>query len=566
VRCTEGARSDPLELDPSSFDAPAGLVQAARTNPALIANALGSAIIENRGLGGFLPRLCRELLGEELMLTDPPRRWLGDPKTRAQIESGSEDVVIRLAREGTGRPGSAKLGRTLSQVSGGERAALIDDIGREGASLVAEQRLSFGTMPMLTQHGLRARAFAVRLFVSLTESGFSVMPGGLCMGVDPDAAVSLSASDGETHDVWVISEGPEKPHASIWQPRVQAALVQRSQRALQSRVADNLYWLGRYLERADWTMRVIRTALGRRLEYLGSGPSSRAGDDSLELLLSKGAARREASGNRPAAKLAQLLVSQKDGMYGLAQTFDAIYRVASLTRDRLSLEAWRTLSTFRIDDAWRKRMQDASASEIQDEIEDRIAVIATFGGHMHENMTRNFGWFFLDMGRRLERAYNLCDSLNTHFARAASEDEERERLRHILDLADSYITYRSRYRLEPMLALVLDLLLIDETNPRSVAYQLKAMSGHLEALPQANEGNALTRERRVVLGLQTAIRLAEVHDLGAAGENGQRAALQALLTTALNDLPIVSDAISRRYFRLLDGEMHRVSTRFEPKQ
>jgi uncharacterized circularly permuted ATP-grasp superfamily protein/uncharacterized alpha-E superfamily protein len=563
VRCTEGLRSDPLELDPSSYDAPAGLVHATRTNPSLVANAIGSAIIENRGLGGFLPRLCQEVLGEDLMLLDAPRWWLGDPKSRAQIEEAREDLVIRSAREGTGRPGSAELGRSLREASASQRAALLQEMGMRGASLVAEQRLGFGTMPVLTQQGLRPRAFAVRLFVSGSETGFAAMPGGLCMGVDPGRAIALSTSDGETHDVWVVSEGAEKPHTSLWQPQVQAALVQRSQRTLQSRVADNLFWLGRYLERADWTMRAIRTALGRRLEYLGSAPVSRAGDVSLEVLLSKGAKPRDASGSR---SLAQQLVSQKEGMYGLAQTFDGIYRVASLTRDRLSLEAWRTLSTFRIDDAWRVRMQDATASEIQDEIEDRIAVVATFGGHMHENMTRNFGWFFLDMGKRLERAYNLCDSLNAHFAKFVSEDSEREHLRHILDLADSYITYRSRYRLEPMLPLVLDLLLIDETNPRSVAYQLKAMSNHLEALPQASDGNALTRERRMVLGLQTAIRLAEVNELGAAGASGERKALQGLLATALNDLPLVSDAISRRYFRLLDGEQHRVSMHVEPSQ
>ena len=436
----------------------------------------------------------------------------------------------------------------------------------QGARFVAERRLGFGTIPTLTPQGLRPRAFALRLFASAKNGGFAVMPGGLSMGVDPGSAVALSASDGETQDVWVPTDGVERPHTSLWKPQLRTALIQRSQRTLQSRVADNLFWLGRYLERADWTMRVIRTALGRRFEYLGSAPANQASELSLELLLRKGTSRRDAPNEprqnlRPAARLATMLVTQKEGMYSLAQTFDGISRVASLTRDRLSLEAWRTLGKFRIDDAWRTRMRDASTSEVQDEMEDRLAMVATFGGQMHENMTRNFGWFFLDMGRRLERAYNLCDSLNAQFSNSVSDDADRERLRHILDLADSYITYRSRYRLEPMLPLVLDLLLIDETNPRSFAYQLAALSKHLEALPQATDGNALTRERRIVLSLQTAVRLADVHELSAASPDGRRGQLETLLHPALNELPQLSNLISRRYFRLVEDEPHRVTTR-----
>ena len=393
------------------------------------------------------------------------------------------------------------------------------------------------------------------------------MPGGLAMGVDPGMAVALSASDGETHDVWVSASQAEMPHASLWRPRVQAALVQRSQRSLQSRVADNLFWLGRYLERADWTMRVIRSSIGRRLEYIESAPTRQAGDLCLEMLAAKGTtsavqAETRRLGGRSALLAAQL-VADRDRTYSLINAFDGIYRVASLTRDRLSLEAWRTLASFRVDEVWRRRMADAGSSEILDEVEDKLSLVATFSGNLHENMTRNFGWFFLDMGRRLDRAYNLCDTLNLLFRKAYKDDETNEHLNFILRLADSYITYRSRYRLQPMLPLVLDLLVMDETNPRSVAYQVAGLMRHLEALPQQMSGNVLSRERRIVLALQTAIRLADVNDLAEAGADGSRAALAALLQQALDDLPHLSDAISRRYFRLVDDEPHRVVLRHE---
>ncbi|MGE0767689.1 MAG: circularly permuted type 2 ATP-grasp protein [Hyphomicrobiaceae bacterium] len=568
VRCIEGSRSDPLELDPSGFLGPSGLVHATRKSPQLVANVIGSAIIENRALGSYLPTLARDLLGEDLMLHDAPRWWLGDEAARQHVESSLGEFVIRPASEGTGRPGRAVRGRAAGSLSSSERELLISDLRRRGEALVAEQRVGFGTMPSLTNRGLRPKPFGLRLFASATRDGFGVMPGGIAMGVDAGAAVALSASDGETHDVWIRADEPERPHASLWRPRLEAALVQRSQRTLQSRVADNLFWLGRYLERADWTIRVIRSSLGRRLEYLESAPTRRAGDLCVEMLVEKGAKHLAVAGPRRvsgrSASLASQLVAARDSSYSLVNTFDGIYRVASLTRDRLSLEAWRALASFRVDEAWRRRMAEAGASELQDEIEDKISLVATFSGHLHENMTRNYGWFFLDMGRRLERAYNLCETLHLLFYPAQGEDGSNEDLNFILRLADSYITYRSRYRLQPMLPFVLDLLVMDETNPRSVAYQVAGLTQHLAALPQQANGSALSRERRIVLALQTAIRLADVNDLAVATPEGTRPALSALLQHALNGLPELSEAISRRYFRVVDDEPHRVMLRQEP--
>lgn len=566
IRCVEGANCDPLELNPASFEGPSGFAQALRKSPDMAVNAVGAAVIENRALGVYLPALAQDLLGETLMLPDAERWWLGDDGARAHVEQNLDGMVIRPAHEGTGRPGQATYGRMAAAMTPEERATLLENIARDRETLVAEQRNGFGTLPSLTPQGLVPRAFALRLFAGAGRDGFSVMPGGLAMGVDATAAVALSAADGETHDVWILSDQPETQHASLWRPRLDKALAQRSHRSLQSRVADNLYWLGRYLERADWTMRVIRSSLGRRLEYLDAAPMRHTGDLVLELLLSKGSPAEAADAKhvpgRRAVALASRLTTSRTSLYSLNLNFQGIYRVASLTRDRLSLEAWRTLSSFRIDDAWRRRMADASASELQDEIEDKLSLVATFNGHMHENMTRNYGWSFLDMGRRLERMSNLCETMRLLFVRPQPEEIENEQLNYILRLADSYITYRSRYRLQPMLPLMLDLLLMDETNPRSVAYQLTSLGRQLEALPQAKEGNALPRERRLVLGLHTAVRLADVNDLAVVDE-GSRQALDTLMEKALIEVPELSEAISRRYFRLIEEAPHRAATRLE---
>jgi uncharacterized alpha-E superfamily protein len=179
-------------------------------------------------------------------------------------------------------------------------------------------------------------------------------------------------------------------------------------------------------------------------------------------------------------------------------------------------------------------------------------------------MTRHFGWSFLDMGRRLERAINLCEAVTALFGHAApakTDDDEIHRLMFILELADSFITYRSRYRLDPMLPLVLDLLLVDDSNPRSLAYQLAALSRHLETLPQAINATSLTEDRRIIVGLHSKIQLADVQALAIGNERGVRVALDAAMSEQILKLPELSNAIQRRFFSLKDDQPHRVLTR-----
>jgi uncharacterized alpha-E superfamily protein len=207
----------------------------------------------------------------------------------------------------------------------------------------------------------------------------------------------------------------------------------------------------------------------------------------------------------------------------------------------------------------------ASTGESVDLLDTGLGILAAFNGLMHENMTRNFGWSFLDMGRRLSRALNLSELLLAVFGKKEREDETG-RLMFMLELADSFITYRSRYRQAPMLALVLDLLIMDETNPRSVAFQLAELARHLDALPQAGRGGALIEEQRVVLGLRNQIQLADVRSLGASDAGASRSRLVELLRGQVASLPQLSDAIARRYFNLKEQEPRwvRAGSRHEP--
>jgi uncharacterized alpha-E superfamily protein len=156
----------------------------------------------------------------------------------------------------------------------------------------------------------------------------------------------------------------------------------------------------------------------------------------------------------------------------------------------------------------------------------------------------------------------LSEAILSLFGAPLEHEEETGRLLFLLELADSFITYRSRYRLDPMLPLVLDLLLLDESNPRSLAYQLVGISGHLAALPQSKQGASLTEERRLILSLLTSVRLADAEGFA---EDSTRAALQEAMREQLRQLPQLATAIERRYFSLTEEQPHRVHTRLDPK-
>ncbi len=566
VRCVEGRQSDPLELDTGGYGGLPGLVHACRKAPQLVRNAIGSAVAQNRGVAPYLPNVCRKLFGEELLITDAPRRWLGDPANRRHVIDNLDRMVIRPAQEGTGRPGGAQYGQLGSSLTEAQRRALKEEIELHGEMLVAEERIGFGTTPAFSPRGLVPQPFAVRFFVASTSEGLTVMPGGLAMAIVPNLAVALSAPEPRTRDVWIIADGEVPPHQSLWQPTIETARVQRSQRAIQSRVADDLFWLGRYAERSDWIMRVLRSALQPLRGDNAPAQVQGAARACLEALVTEEHAaptKSELDDAEAVESMAHVLIAAKDGRRTLDDTLDKLYRVANLTRDRLSLEAWRVLSHFRPGADWRRALVDSPPEALLDLLEDGLGWLAAFNGLFHENMTRNKGWSFLDMGRRIERAGNMSEAILWLFSKPLQREEEAGRLFYILEVADSFITYRSRYRLDPMLALVLDLLLLDETNPRSLAYQLASISQHLGSLPQSQGASVLTDERRLILSMLTSIRYLDVEALA---KDETRGDLQGALRKQLRLLPQLTTAIERHYFNLLEEQPHRVHTRREPRQ
>ena len=333
--------------------------------------------------------------------------------------------------------------------------------------------------------------------------------------------------------------------------------LRRTGRELPSRTADNLFWLGRYVERAEGGMRQVRSSISRLVDDERPHEDLLAIDRVLRPTFAKAGVVPPDDSERAAGIRACLdrelgeLVFDADRPYGLRRTLRDLGRTASLSRDRLSGDSWRILRSLQPEDFARRPSLAApsrrvSIAGILGQLDQGIQRLAAFSGMGTENMTRSFGWHFLDMGRRIERCLQMTTLLES--LRDAGEPEDDGSLLLMLDIADSFMTYRSRYLLTPQLAPVLDLLLLDETNPRSVAFQLEALDAHLEKLPRQGQERAAGSSPLAVHDLLVQLRLADVTNLCRRGRQGNRPGLEALLGRVVADLPQLTTSITRTYF------------------
>lgn len=537
---------DPLQLPGNVPFGVAGLVQAARTGGVRIANALGAGLLHNRALAPFARALCRRLLGEELRLEDAPTLWLGDPTMREQALGRLAQLRIGRInqRSDPGETGPSIEGATLA----GERLARFkEQLRHDGHQLIAQEPIALATTPSFDGKGLVPTPFAIRTYVAATESGYHVLPGGLVRLAGAPSTVSLPNGFG-SKDLWVVGDAPEPAQPSLLRGHMAEVHLRRTGADLLSRTADNLFWLGRYTERAEGTMRILRSVLARLLDDAGADAEPALLQRLVGIALRKGGPEQaQGSAGWPMATLEQRLAAlmyQPDRLYGLRESLDNVHRTATLVRDQISHDAWRTLNALHIDRRWRQPPTRLLPGPALDLLDDGIRFLGAFNGTEAENMTRNFAWRFLEMGRRLERSSHLVDLVG-ELALGSHEPEGDGSLRVLLELGDSFMTYRSRYVMTPMLAPVIDLLLLDETNPRSLAFQLAEIDHHFAQLP--SEGPHRSAEQRLVLRLLTDLRLADIAGL-LQRNGGGRLELADLLGRTAAALPELSDIIARAHF------------------
>jgi uncharacterized circularly permuted ATP-grasp superfamily protein/uncharacterized alpha-E superfamily protein len=535
LRRLDDAFCDPLELRGDSFLGIAGLVEAARAGRVVVANALGTGLVETSALLAFLPGLCRHFFGEDLKMPSAGTWWCGQKKELRYVLDHLDELVIKPAfPDGTREP---VFGATLSSAG---KAALADEIRARPLAFVGQEAVTLSTAPVWLGGSLEPRAILLRAYAAAGDDTYSVMPGGLTrVASSADSGVVSMQRGGSSKDTWVLTDGPVS-QVTLLTPAGGRPVIERATGDLPSRIADNLFWMGRHAERLESLVRVLRAAVSRLVDESPELTALRPVLVAVNVVAETVA--RHGSLSQLEQELLAVIFGDRDRS-NLRATLHQLRHMTWIVRDRLSVDTWRILNQLNTE--VRIRTSRERPSDALTMLNRLIGTLAAFSGMEMENMTRGHGWRFLEVGRRLERATNLVTVLR---AALPADGTGHTALLPLLEIADSAMTYRRRYFAQPQLALVLDLLLADDSNPRSMAFQLNLLSVHLDRLPRDPRAPSPSREQQAISRLSASLQTADIPALALAHIAGQRAPLDNLLGGVAAEASGLSDTLAHYYF------------------
>ncbi|MBM7061250.1 circularly permuted type 2 ATP-grasp protein [Pseudomonas sp. UL073] len=532
---------DPLELRTDSALGVPGLLAAVRRGRVLVANALGSGVLESPGLLGFLPQLSQRLIGETLLLPSVDSRWLGS--------AGVLDATLARLGERVIKPAfpSQSFEPLFGQGLDAEGlAALAERLRARPHNYVAQAQAQLSQAPIWQGGELQARAIGMRVFAVASADGqYWVMPGGLTrVAARAGAEVVSMQRGGASKDTWVLTDQPV--HGEPLRPRnLGVRDLIRQDPYLPSRVVENLYWFGRYSERCDDGARLLRVVLARYVDADGD-------DCALQSALNLG----ERLGLLPPAGEAGLerrllkALCGDDWPFSLRANLRRLHWAAAQVRGRLSQENWNAVLELQRE-AQSLDPAHADLGEGLDSLSRLVMSLAALSGFALDDMTRDDGWRFLMIGRRIERVQFFAESLAA-FLRGGTVWDAGS-LEWLLELGNSTITYRSRYLASPQLIPVLDLLLLHDQNPHALRFQLQAVE---RTLARLNRTFGVPQELQLsgLIGRLLAFDLATLENplFGASGLDAVLLGLADLLQEIAQAAGQISDRLELRYFAHID--------------
>jgi len=472
------AMFDPLELESSSMLGAAGLVEAIRTGALRTVNMVGAGVLETRALMAFFPKIARAHLGRTLALPNIATWWCGQDSQRDHVIANSARMMVGDAFSTV--PLMADPRTTAFGNPGDEPRAqqLADMLKTRGHSLVGQEAVTLSTTPVWQDDQLVTRPMCIRISMGRTETGWAVMPGGYArISAGDDAKALAMQRGGKVADVWVTSPQQVKT-PSLLSASKNAETRSLTHALLPSRAADNLFWLGRYVERAEQNMRVFRAYFAR---------------------VSDGA---DHSDTLPTFIRNELMAGVAPNASDIAERFGEplalALQAASRISDRFSPDGMMALRGL-VADAKALHPRHVPLEEIPVEISTLLRRITGFAGLVHENMYRSDGWRFLSIGISVERAANMCELLTA----CLSADPASGAMDLALEIGDSVVSHRARFQIAASASSVTDLLALDPRNPRAVRYHVTRTKDHIANLPTQHEDHHMSHVARQVLLLET---------------------------------------------------------------
>jgi uncharacterized circularly permuted ATP-grasp superfamily protein/uncharacterized alpha-E superfamily protein len=570
VRRLGSEECDPLELSDRSAFGVAGLMQAAQSGTVAVANTLGSGLVESPVVMAFLPQLCQALLDEPLAMPGVATWWCGDAESRRYVLGRLEELDIQPAYRRRGSETAEAF--NLARLSPPDLAARIV---ADPAAYVAQERIDRSTAPTWSDAGVDSAFVSVRTFAVANATGYAVMPGGLTRVSTSLESLRLSIVEGQrSKDTWVLADAPVA-QITLLKTSDDDVPLRRGGAELPSRVAEHFFWLGRQSERAESLARLLRTVI-LRLTSESNAALVPELPSLLRVLAERGQIEpgfvvEEIKPQLPAIESLLPSAVFDDGQPNtLRSTVSRLAHLAAVVRDRISIDTWRILR--QMDEQFvpgkgsdpffdapssiaRNRLPKkgsdpldttgTSLAETLERIDELLVNLSAFTGLVLENMTRTHAWQFLHLGRRLERGVQTASLIRIILQ--GNGATEYSTLEALLETADSLMTYRSRYLARVQLAPVLDLLLTDETNPRSVAYALASCAEQVALLPREANQLAESPEQQLATSLLHTIRQSDSRELARAYLQGDTGRLEQLLNKIVATLPKLSNAVSHRY-------------------
>ncbi|WP_250462721.1 circularly permuted type 2 ATP-grasp protein [Microbulbifer litoralis] len=543
---------DPVELNDESTLGVPGLLDASRRGRVAIANPLGSGVLENPALLKYFDGIARHFLGRPPLLQSATSYWCGDPADLQRVmERLPQLVVKRLFR----KPQRDRYyGYLLSEE---EREALCRQIRAAPHHYCAQELQTPARLPALADSGLVGRPAVLRCFaVAGHGGGYRVMPGGLSrIGTSGSPYVVTSEPGLRAKDTWVADDRPAAGDTRE-HTRPLAEVSERRAVHTPSRVVENLFWMGRYCERTEMTARLLRTV------FIQLGSDSAPHSDGMRQLLAAlshttgclpGFAGDDRQWRHPQGELRELVLDRcKIG--SISATLQSLLGAAEEVRDLLSPDSHRIVNDLHGQlEALPAALAGDMATAPEEALNALVTSLLAVSGLEQESMMRDTGWYFLDMGKRLERAQETLTLIQRTCVAPAEPLDRALLLESVLLSVEALITYRQHYRTQLCLRDTLALLLFDGGNPRALAYQLHCLQSDLAQLPGGHGDTGAARARDLLREALARVERGAAGQLARPAADGRHALLDQFVAEVRDLLIQFAVAVSDRYFEHLQN-------------
>ncbi len=559
IRRVDDSYCDPVELRGDSQLGVAGLLEVVRAGNVSVTNPLGSGILESGALMRYLPDISRHFFGRELNLASAPTYWCGNTDDFNYVINNLPNLRIKHAHRQF--DSSATYGSSLSE---NELSALTDSIRQSPQNYVAQEYIQPAQSPCWREQTLQPRPFALRAFAVANDNGYQIMPGGLTRSAANAHDQLITNQLGAiSKDTWIQCGKDEDTQASP------TGVIQANRTidiSLPSRVVENLFWAGRYSERANMALRLLRTV------FVQINGAHQLPPEAERLLLYSitqltmtypgFTEANQAVFDTPESELMSVILDEnRPG--SVTSSLRAMLRSASEVREMLSSDTQRVFND--IDDeiaALHRNLKTSINSAPEEALDPLVTALLALAGLFNESMFRGMAWHFLEIGRGLEKIYQLTTLMRSLIVPVSQHDESQAICSEaILITTEGLNTFRRRFRNDASLYNVLATLMLDRSNPRSLMYQLTHIELLLENLPNNDAAKPeLSRENRALIEAISSIELADITELMEATEESPiRANLDQLLVRVQELMETMAIAISNVYFDHTAGPQQLVS-------